>query len=224
MSSETPFDIEAFRAKRDAALEKGLARWETSSTELLAAYTVGERDFRRANLSGAYLRGAHLEGANLSGANLSGANLEGANLEGANLSGATLEGANLEGANLSGANLRGADLSSADLSGATLRGAILEGANLEGAKSILAVGPIGSREAILYLVAGTDGAAHVKAGCFYGTLDKFKANVAQKRDGDISRLEYEALYGFLDFWQATYCKVADTDEDDDLTDVDDIPY
>ena len=56
-----------------------------TASELLQVYARGKRDFRGANLIGAYLCWANLREANLSGANLSGANLQGANLCGVHL-------------------------------------------------------------------------------------------------------------------------------------------
>jgi hypothetical protein len=69
-----------------------------TATELLAAYTAGQRDFSYADLRGADLRDAILRGANLRGADLSEAILRGVNLRGANLRGADLSDANLSGA------------------------------------------------------------------------------------------------------------------------------
>ena len=112
------FNLEAFRAKRDAAIAKGM-QWETTASEVLEADDACER-----NLEGANLYGVNLRGANLYDANLFNANLYGANLYNANLYGANLERANLRGANLEGANLRGANLERANLRGANLLNAI----------------------------------------------------------------------------------------------------
>jgi len=117
------FNLEAFRAKRDAAIAKGM-QWETTASEVLEADDACERNLEGANLYGVNLRGANLYDANLYGANLERANLYGANLRGANLYGANLERANLRGANLEGANLRGANLERANLRGANLLNAI----------------------------------------------------------------------------------------------------
>ena len=146
-----------------------------------------------ANLRGANLRSAYLEGANLDGANLRGANLDGANLRSANLDSANLRSANLEGAYLEGAYLDGANLRSANLEGAYLEGAYLEGANLGGAnlsedkvliggRPFFAIGPIGSRCAMLQLWL-TDKGPFVKAGCFTGTIEEFSAAV-EKTHGE----------------------------------------
>jgi len=111
------FDLAAFKAKRDAAQQKGL-RWEATVFEITSAYEAGERNLYGANLRSANLYGANLYGANLRSANLYGANLYGANLRSADLYGADLESADLYGANLYGANLRSANLRSANLYGA----------------------------------------------------------------------------------------------------------
>jgi uncharacterized protein YjbI with pentapeptide repeats len=120
--------------------------------------------------------GADLRGADLRGADLRGADLRGANLYGANLHGANLHGANLYGADLRGANLRGANLYGADLRGANLRGANLGDKRLVGDRPLLQLGPLGSRADTL-MAWLTDKGVYVKAGCFEGTLDEFRAAV-----------------------------------------------
>ena len=106
----------------------------------------------------------------------------------ANLGGANLRGANLGGADLGYANLRGADLGYANLRGANLRGANLGYANLRGAQNILSIGPGGSRGDMLYAVKH-ETCIMVKAGCFWGNLDEFKAAVA-KTHADNSHARY----------------------------------
>ena len=126
-----------------------------------------------------------------SGAYLSSADLRGADLSGADLRGAYLRGADLSGAYLSGAYLRGADLSGADLSGADLRGAYLRGSKLVGNRPVLQIGPIGSRAD--YLVAYlTDAGVMVRAGCFCGSLDEFRAACAETHGDGIHGREYAA--------------------------------
>jgi len=93
-------------------------------------WVKGDKEGKRADLSGANLSEAYLFGANLSRANLSGADLSGANLSRANLFGASLSRANLFGASLSRANLSRANLSRANLSEANLSRANLSSTNL----------------------------------------------------------------------------------------------
>ena len=160
----------------------------------------------RANLAGAYLADANLADANLADANLEGANLEGANLAHAYLAHAylacaNLEGANLEGANLAHANLACANLADANLEGANLAHAYLADANLEGAKfsadklligkrPYMAIGPIGSRCAMVTLWI-TDKGPMVNAGCFTGTLKEFAAAVTKTHGANDHAKEYE---------------------------------
>ena len=122
--------------------------------------------------SGAYLDGAYLGGAYLGGANLDGANLDGANLDGAYLRGAYLRGANLGGAN--GKNL-----------------------TLVGSRPVFMLGPIGSR--CDYLTAYlTDVGVHVRAGCFFDTIEAFHAAViAEHKDNEHGR-EYMAAIAMID--------------------------
>jgi hypothetical protein len=135
---------------------------------------------------------AVLAGASLAGANLDGANLAGANLDGANLTGASLAGANLDGANLDGAYLAGAYLTRANLTRASLNGA-----KLLSERPIIQVGPIGSRCA--YLVAYlTEAGVRVRAGCFSGSLDEFRAAVAETHGESVHGREYAAAIAMIE--------------------------
>mgnify|MGYP001007076208 FL=1 len=160
----------------------------------------------RANLARANLEGANLEGANLANAHLASANLARANLEGANLASANLARANLEGANLARAYLEGANLANAHLARTNLARAYLEGANLAntylkgaefsdnklliGTRPYMAIGPIGSRCAMVTLWI-TDKGPIVKAGCFTGTLEEFAAAVTKTHGTNDHAKEYE---------------------------------
>jgi hypothetical protein len=157
--------------------------------------------------------GANLDGANLAGANLDGASLAGANLAGANLDGASLAGAYLAGASLAGANLARANLAGANLAGAYLAGASLAGAALLGKRPILQIGPIGSRCA--YLVAYiTDAGVRLRAGCFSGSLDEFRAACATTHgDSDHGR-EYAAAISMIDAHAAIWTPVLEVSDAD----------
>ena len=166
---------------------------ETDSMKLCVEAAVKSgADLSNANLYGADLYGADLSRANLSRANLSNAYLYGADLSRADLSRANLSNAYLYGADLSNAYLYGADLSNTYLYGADLYGADLYGVNLSGAddkkltlvgeRPWMQLGPLGSRNATL-LAFLTDAGVYVRAGCFWDTLEAFKAAVA-KNHGD----------------------------------------
>ncbi len=174
--------------------------------------TAARANLARANLAGAnlaraYLAGANLDGANLARANLAGANLDGANLAGANLARANLDGANLDGANLAGAILAGANLARANLDGANLAGAFLDGANLDGAflagkkligaRPVFQIGPIGSRCAqfVSYI---TEAGVLLNAGCFWGTVDEFRAKLADTHGNNDHAKEYEMALLMID--------------------------
>jgi hypothetical protein len=144
-----------------------------------------------ANLAGAYIAGANLDGANLDGAYLAGAYLAGANLAGAYLAGANLVGANLDGANLDGAKLDGAKLDGAKLAWAKLDGAKLGDKTLTGFRPVLMIGPIGSRSDYLMSYM-TDCGIVLKAGCFTGTVDEFRAKLAQTHGENKHAREYAA--------------------------------
>ena len=94
-----------------------------------------------------------------------------------------------------------ANLADANLAGAYLEGAYLEGANLEGAKfsadklligkrPYMAIGPIGSRCAMVTLWI-TDKGPMVNAGCFTGTLKEFAAAVTKTHGANDHAKEYE---------------------------------
>jgi len=174
------------------ALEKAT----TTGANLAGAYLA------RANLDGAYLAGANLAGANLAGAylaraNLDGAYLAGANLARANLAGANLAGANLDGAYLDGANLAGAYLAGANLDGANLAGANLAGKKLIGTRPVFQIGPIGSRCAqfVSYI---TEAGVLLNAGCFWGTVDEFRAKLADTHGNNDHAKEYSAALLMID--------------------------
>jgi uncharacterized protein YjbI with pentapeptide repeats len=135
----------------------------------------------KATASGAYLRGANLDGANLGGAYL-----RGANLDGANLNGAYLRGANLDGANLNGANL--------------------DDKKLIGSRPIFMIGTIGSRSDYLTSYI-TDAGLFVRAGCFFGSVDKFEAQVKEAHGGSNHGKEYAAaivmMKAHFDIWNET---------------------
>ena len=123
------FDLDMFCAKRDVAQQR-FAGFETTASEIVAAYTAGERNFCYADLARANLTDTNLYGANLTGANLTRADLARADLARANLTDTNLTDTNLYGANLYGANLYGANLTRANLTRANLTRANLTRADL----------------------------------------------------------------------------------------------
>ena len=136
--------------------------------------------------------GAAVKLAIKAGANLAGADLAGANLARADLAGANLAGADLAGANLAGANLAGADLAGAYLVGANLAGASGEKLTLVGGRPVVWFGPIGSEQRTVYAFQ-TDGGIYVRAGCFFGPLTKFKAQVVKTHGENEHAREYAAF-------------------------------
>ena len=138
-----------------------------------------------------WLNSNHKKGkrVNLTRANLRGANLRGAYLTGAYLTGVNLTRANLTRANLRGANLRGANLTRANLTGA----------DLTGAKSILSIGPGGSRMDILYAVKH-DKCIMVKAGCFWGSIDEFEKAVKKTHKENDHSKYYNAVITMIRVW------------------------
>ena len=169
---------------------------ETLRDVVVAAVASGA-NLHGADLSSADLHGADLRGANLSGADLRGADLRGANLRSADLRGANLSSADLFGANLSGANLSGADLFDAYLSGANLSGADLSGNKLVGGRPILQISPIGSRADYLFAYL-TDAGIMIRAGCFFGALDEFRAACFETHGDGIHGREYAAAIQFIE--------------------------
>ena len=109
-------------------------------------------------------------------------------------SGADLSGAKLSGANLSGASLSRADLSGADLSGAKLNNGEIV---LEKERPFFSVGPVGSRSAIL-LAFATHKGIRLKTGCFFGSIDEFKASAAKTHGDNIHSQEYAAALAMIE--------------------------
>jgi hypothetical protein len=120
----------------------------------------------------------------------------------ADLARANLAGADLAGANIARANLTDADLAGADLAGAYLAGANLTRANgqkhtLIGNRPVLVIGPLGSRCAYLTTFM-TDAGVYVRAGCFWNTLDAFKAAVAETHGDNNHGREYRAAIALIE--------------------------
>lgn len=137
----TEFDLNALRARRDAAIDSADGElWTLTVEELKAAYKAGERDFRQADLRGANLSALDLRGVNLLNADLTSANLYMVDLRGASLIFACLRGVNLQGSDLPLVDLMWTDLKDANLSRADLRGIKIEGAYIENVNVINAVG------------------------------------------------------------------------------------
>ena len=141
-------------------------------------------------------------------ANLAGANLAYANLAGADLAGADLARANLAYADLAGADLARANLAYADLAGADLDHPTLGKLQLVGQRPVLSIGPLGSRCATLMAFL-TDRAVMVRAGCFWDTLDAFRAAVATTHgDGPHAR-EYAAAIALIECHAALWAPAAE---------------
>ena len=83
------------------------------------------------------------------------------------------------------------------LDGANLAGANLTRAKLLSKRPIIQVGPIGSRCA--YLVAYlTDAGVRVRAGCFSGSLERFRAAVAETHGESVHGREYAAAIAMIE--------------------------
>ena len=90
------------------------------------------------------------------------------------------------------ANLARAYLVGANLAGAYLVGAYLVGEEkLKGKRPVFQIGPIGSRCA--YLVAYiTDRGLRIRAGCFFGSVSKFKEMLKNTHGDNEHAQEYKA--------------------------------
>ena len=151
---------------------------------------------------------ANLRFANLSSADLSSVDLRSVDLSSADLSSANLSSADLSSADLRSANLSFANLSSANLRSANLRSADLDGRKLIGDRPILQIGPIGSRSD--YLVAYlTDAGVLVRAGCFFNTLDLFRAAVDETHGSNEHGREYAAAVALIEAHAALWVPAAE---------------
>lgn len=123
--------------------------------------------------------------------------LEAAVKAGADLARANLVGANLVGANLAGANLMDANLVGADLARADLVRAYGRKLTLIGKQPALVIGPLGSRCA--YLTAFlTDAGVYIRTGCFWDTLDAFRAAVESTHGTNEHGREYRAAIALIE--------------------------
>ena len=123
--------------------------------------------------------------------------LEAAVKAGADLARTNLVGANLVGANLAGANLMDANLVGADLARADLVRAYGRKLTLIGKQPALVIGPLGSRCA--YLTAFlTDAGVYIRTGCFWDTLDAFRAAVESTHGTNEHGREYRAAIALIE--------------------------
>ena len=99
---------------------------------------------------------------------------------------------NLGGAYLGDSNLRGANLRDSNLCGAYLCDSDLDGEEkLMGGRPVFMTGPIGSR--CDYLTAYlTDKGIRLRAGCFFGDMDTFRAKLKAEHGDNDHAAEYRA--------------------------------
>ena len=139
-----------------------------------------------------------LEKAVKDDADLRGSNLSGSNLSYSDLSGSNLSYSDLRGSDLSGSDLSYSDLSGSDMRGSNLRGAYLrDGEKLIGDRPVFMVGPIGTR--CDYLTAYlTDKGIHLRAGCFFGDVDTFRAKLEETHGDNDYAAEYRAALALIE--------------------------
>ena len=92
---------------------------------------------------------------------------------------------------LEAATKDGAYLVGADLVGANLVGAYLGDKKLIGKRPILMIGPIGSRSDY-FTAYMTDAGVYLRTGCFFGSVDKFRAALKGERGDSEHAHEYAA--------------------------------
>ena len=96
-------------------------------------------------------------------------------------------------------SLRGAYLRGADLRGAYLSGAILkDGSKVDaGPRPFFYFGLLGSNEREL-IAFRTDKGVRIQTGCFFGTVDEFKAAVIKKHGENEHGQEYMAALAMVE--------------------------
>lgn len=96
--------------------------------------------------------------------------------------------------------------------GAWRDGARLYNNRLVGRRPIIQIGPIGSRSG--YLVAYlTDAGVRLGAGCFFGTLDAFRAACAETHGDSIHGREYAAAIAMIESHAALWTPAAEAKEE-----------
>ena len=115
---------------------------------------------------------------------------------GANLRKADLSGVDLSEANLSKADLIGVNLSGVDLRWVDLREAKLGDFTLIGSRPVIQLGSLGSRSDTL-LAFITDDGIKIKAGCFFGSAEKFEGAVQVEHGDSEHGREYRAALAFI---------------------------
>ncbi len=82
-------------------------------------------------------------------------------------------------------------LEAATKDGANLGGAYLDGKKLVGERPILMIGPIGSRSDY-FTAYMTDAGVYLRTGCFFGSVDKFRAALKDEHGDSVHAHEYAA--------------------------------
>jgi hypothetical protein len=164
------------------------------------------------DLHGKWLRGE--EGRTR--ADLTRAVLTGADLTHAVLTRAVLTRADLTGADLTGADLTGADLTHAVLTDADLTGADLTDEHkLVGSRPLLLVGPIGSRADTLKAFMTNRGVMVAtgpgRPGCFFGTLEQFRAQVERVHGDNTHGQEYRAAIALIEAHACAWLPAAEAE-------------
>ena len=110
---------------------------------------------------------------------------------------AVKDDADLSYSNLSGSDLSGSDMRGSNLSGSNLSYSDLSGEKLIGDRPVLMVGPIGSR--CDYLAAYlTDKGVRLRAGCFFGDVDTFRAKLEETHGDTNHAAEYHAALALIE--------------------------
>ena len=94
-------------------------------------------------------------------------------------------------------------LARANLAGANLAGADGKKLALVGKRPVTTYGPFGSRCATL-TAFNTDAGVYVRAGCFWNTLEAFKAAVQVEHGDNVHGREYRALIALIELHAAEW--------------------
>ena len=165
----------------------------------LSGSDLRNSDLRNSDLNGSDLSYSDLRNSDLRNSDLNGSNLSYSNLIYSDLSYSNLNGSNLSYSNLNGSDLRNSDLNGSDLSYSNLREAKLkDGSKITDAKRpVFSLGPIGSEQRMMMAFA-TDSGIKIQTGCFFGTVEEFKAQLTKKHSGNIHEKEYLASLAMIE--------------------------
>ena len=170
------------------------------------------------NLSEQSFRDVRIYGSTFVGSTFVGSTFDGSTFDGSRFVGSTFVGSRFDGSRFVGSTFVGSTFDGSTFDGSTFDGSTFDGSTfdgknvwifngkkilLAGQRPFISYGPVGSRGTYVTAIGTADG-IFVQTGCFTGTLDRFKAQVAEKHGTNAHAREYQAFVTLAETHFALY--------------------